>query len=149
LADYAGRIEIEMVALMEDSYACPGEIQWLGSNSDRLGDILLGINIDGAGYKVGSTAFSIYNLPPEIEQTVRSVFSRYKDIVEGDPWYQSDHSIFIQNGVPALAVTSQEVFAILTEIAHTEADVPEKVDSARLVRIACALRDLLIELEAN
>lgn len=149
LADYAGKIEIELVALNgEDYYACPGEIQWLDRNAGRLDDILLGINIDGAGYREGDTAYSLYNLPPEIEQVARSVFSRYADIIEGEPWYQSDHSIFIQNGVPAMAVTSQKVFAILTEIAHTEADVPENVDPERLVRIAGALRDLLLELEA-
>jgi aminopeptidase YwaD len=149
VADNAGSLEIELVVLNgEDYYACPGEIQWLASNSERLGDILLGINIDGAGFHHGNTAFSLYNLPGEVEKVVRRAFSSYEDIIEGEPWYQSDHSIFIQNGVPALAITSQDILEILTEIAHTETDVPEKVDPDRLVRIACALGDLLVELEA-
>jgi aminopeptidase YwaD len=150
LRDYSGSLGIELVAMNgEDYYACPGEIQWLAGNAGSLDDILLGINIDGAGYHRGNTAFSLYSLPFEIEQVVREVFGSYADIQEGEPWYQSDHSLFIQNGVPALAITSQEVFAILTEIAHTEADVPAKVDPGRLVGVASALKDLLLELDGS
>jgi len=148
LADYAGALEIELVAMNgEDYYACPGEIQWLASNSRRLDDIVLGINIDGAGFQTGRTAYSLYGCPAQIERVVRRVLSSSEGIVAGEPWYQSDHSIFIQNGVPALAVTSEQIFEILTEIAHTDADLPEMVDPARLVEVAYALREVVLELD--
>jgi aminopeptidase YwaD len=144
LRDYSAGLQVELVAMNgEDYYACPGERQWLAANADRLEDILLGINVDGAGYYRGDTAFSLYGCPEDLEQAVRRIFAGYPGLVEGEPWYQSDHALFVQNGVPALSVTSQQVAEILSTIAHTPADTPDKVDPARLADVACAMRDIL------
>jgi len=148
LVDYGGDLGVEIVALNgEDYYSAPGEQLWVSQNAGRFGEIVLGINMDGAGYREGNTAFSLYDCPPDIDSAIREAFCARKDMVEGEAWYQSDHSLFIQNQRPALAITSDRFDALWTEIAHTAKDRPEIVDPAKLVDIALALRHLLLHLD--
>ena len=147
LAGYAGSLPIEIVAINgEDYYAASGEVQWVQANADRFEEILLGINLDGIGYREGGTAYSLYECPPELDALIRQTFAAYPDLVEGEQWYQSDHSLFVQNGRPALAFTSAEFGPLWAEISHTPRDRPELVDPAKLVALAHALHDLLLRL---
>jgi aminopeptidase YwaD len=68
-------------------------------------------------------------------------------MVEGEPWYQGDHGLFLMNQRPALAITSELVMELMAEITHTPKDRPETVDAAKLVHVAMALRDLLLHLD--
>jgi aminopeptidase YwaD len=144
LAGYAGGLGIELVAINgEDYYAASGEKQWLSFNEGRFGEIVLGINLDGVGNRGGQPAYSLYGCPPELAGLIRQALGAYPGMVEGEAWYQSDHSLFLMQGVPALALTSQQFTELWSEVAHTAADRPEIVDPDQLVTIAWALRDLL------
>jgi aminopeptidase YwaD len=148
LGDYRGEMGIEIVAINgEDYYAASGEMQYIRDNQGKFDQIALAVNVDGAGYVKGRTAFSLYECPPEIEAAIRKVFDSRHGMLEGEPWYQSDHSIFIQNGVPALAITSEYFQVLTTEFAHTSRDRQEIVDCDRLVEIALALRALVLEID--
>ena len=147
LADYAGDPAIELVALNgEDYYAASGEILWIENNAGRFSEIVLGINIDAAGYCEVETAFSLYACPPQIDQAIRAAFAARPGVMEGEAWYQSDHSMFIQNQVPALAITSERFMELSTYVTHTPKDSPELVDYDKVVDIALALRDLVLDL---
>ena len=64
LQDYQGRLGLELVAMNgEDYYAASGEVAYVENNRHRFGEIVLGVNIDGAGYRHGSTAYSLYGCP--------------------------------------------------------------------------------------
>jgi aminopeptidase YwaD len=148
LQDYLGKLTIELVALNgEDYYSAPGEVQYLENNPDNLADVILGINMDGAGYNQGQTAYSMYDCPAEITDAIVRAFPRQKGFIEGEPWYQSDHSLFIMNNRPALAITSEQFIYLSTYITHTEKDHPRLVDPPKLVEIAQSLRDLLLDLD--
>jgi aminopeptidase YwaD len=148
LKTYSGKLGIELIAFNgEDYYSAPGQVHYLQSNQGKLEQIRLAINIDGAGYKEGKTAYSLYECPPEISAAVQKAFTTQKNAVEGELWYQSDHSIFIQNGVPAVAITSDQLMDLSTNITHTTKDVPEIVDPGKLVDVAIALRDVIWELD--
>lgn len=145
LADYKGSLGIEIVAMNgEDYYSSPGEQLYLRLNEGRFDEIVLGVNIDGAGYVEGKTAFSLYNCPNDIDQAIRRAFSIYPGLVEGEPWYQGDHGLFLMNQRPALAITSERVMELETNIVHTAKDTPEIVDPARLAETALALRELAL-----
>ena len=61
LGDYGGYKQIEIVAFNgEDYYAVPGQMLYIAKNQGQFEDILLNINLDGAGYKTGDTAFSFF-----------------------------------------------------------------------------------------
>ena len=150
LADYDGRLGIEIVAMNgEDYYAASGEKLYLEDNRGSLRDIALSINLDALGCRQGPTAYSLYDCPDTIAAAVRSAFGGYADLCEGEPWYQSDHMVFVQNQVPALAITSEGLMEIETAVAHTPKDRPELVDCSKLVATALALRDLTLRLESQ
>jgi aminopeptidase YwaD len=149
LESYDGRLGVEIVAINgEDYYAAPGEICYLEQNRDRLGDIVLSVNLDAPGYRQGDTAYSLYGCPETLTATIRQTLAGRAGISEGDPWHQGDHMIFVQNGVPALAITSQSFMEIERTVAHTPLDVPELVDPRKLADAALALQDLLSALQA-
>jgi len=142
LAEYDSDTVIEIVALNgEDYFAVPGQMLYLSQNQDRFHEIKLNINIDGAGYKAGKSAFSFFNLPTEMENQVREVMDQFNGISEGQQWPQGDHSIFVQQGCPALAVTSQWFIENMDsqEITHTPKDNLSIVDARKVVEIAKAI----------
>ncbi len=144
MAGYAGSLGVEIVALNgEDYYSNPGEMLYLRQNAGRFDEIVLGINIDGAGYRQGATAFSLYDCPTELAGLVRQVLAQHAGIVEGEPWYQGDHFLFLMHQRPALAITSAAVAELLGEIVHTEKDTLAIVDPARLVAVAEALAEVV------
>jgi aminopeptidase YwaD len=148
LAGYTGSLGIEIAALNgEDYYSSPGQLQYMARNAGRFGEIVLGINLDGAGYREGKTAYSLYGCPSEIEALAREALGAHPDLIEGPPWYQGDHSLLIMNEVPALALTSERATQVLSEVVHTPRDRPEVVDVAKLAGVALALRDLLVALD--
>jgi aminopeptidase YwaD len=146
LSDYNGNKLIELVALNgEDYYAVPGQMNYISENKDRFNTILLNINIDGAGFIEGPTAFSLYDLPEKIETRVRTIISQFGGITEGIQWPQGDHSIFLQYGVPAIAVSSKWFTDNINgqEITHTPKDNSAIVDCNKLVEISQALNTLI------
>ncbi len=148
LAGYSGDVGVELVALNgEDHYANPGEQQYLQMNAGRFDELILGINLDGVGYCHGNTAYSLYDCPPELVGVIQQVFSAQPTMNEGERWYQGDHSLFLMQQRPALALTSERSSELLSTIVHTPQDYPELVDSTKLVASAYALRDLVVQLD--
>lgn len=140
LRDYEGNRQIELVAFNgEDYYAVPGQMNYIASNSFE--DILININIDGAGYINGPSAFSLFELPGAISDLAKETMTKFKGIEEGAPWPQGDHSIFLQYGVPAIAVSSKWFIDNIAEqdITHTPKDNPGIVDCSKLEEISIAL----------
>lgn len=147
LADYRGNLGIEIVAVNgEDYYSNPGEQLYLQANASRFDEIVLGINVDDVGYYRGKVAYSLYDCPSDIADSIHRVFAGHRDLVEDEPWYQGDHGLFLMNQIPALAITSERLTELMAEITHTPRDRPEIVDTGRLIIVALALRDLLLYL---
>jgi len=146
LEDYAGKRQIELTAFNgEDYYAAPGQMLYVANNEGHFDEIQLNINIDGAGHKDGKSAFSFFDLPGEIEHTVKGVLEKFHGITEGAQWYQGDHSIFVQQGRPAIAVTSEWFLMNMAnqDITHTPKDNLDIVDSKKVVEIAEALYQIV------
>ncbi len=145
LADYGGNRTIEIVAFNgEDYYAAPGQAQYIELNRAVLDTIGLAVNMDLAGYYGSPTAFSLYGCSESVAAQVRQVLGARHELVEGAPWYQSDHSVFIQNGIPAVAISSENLMELSVTVTHTEKDTLDLVDIGKLVgSLRTALRDLI------
>ncbi|MRR21860.1 M28 family peptidase [bacterium] len=146
LRDYDGPRQVELVAFNgEDYYAVPGQMNYIAANQDRFNTILLDINIDGAGYQEGMSAFSEFGLPDDLSVRMKRVISQYPGITTGPQWPQGDHSIFVQFGVPAIAVTSKWFIENMEhqDVTHTPKDRPEITDCRKIVEIAHALNDFI------
>ena len=120
-------------------------MKYIEENQNKINSIVMNINIDGAGYKTGDSAFSLFGLPSELDRIVHDIIRQYPGISEGAPWPQGDHSIFVQMGRPAVAVTSKWFVDNMESqtITHTKNDNPEIVDVSKLVEIAQALNTLI------
>lgn len=137
-------IGVELLAVNgEDHFAAPGELAWLEANSGRLDEIELFLNVDGAGYREGGTAYSFYNVDPDIASMVRESFSGFQDLVEGPQWFQSDHAILAMQGRPAMAFTTECLQQLLEDSFHSAHDTIDQVEPDRLVSLADALAGLI------
>lgn len=150
LKDYNHQYSIELVPFNgEDYYAVPGQMKYIEQNEGRFSDIILNINIDGAGYKEGASALSLFGLPDNINDVVQETIQNNPVIKEGLPWYQGDHSIFVQYGCPAIAVSSAWFIENMEtqDITHTPKDNLDIVNPERLVEIALAIGKVIDNLD--
>ena len=94
---------------------------------------------------MGGSALSPFKLPPDIQQGVDNLIQNHKGISEGIPWVQGDHSIFLQQGIPAIAFSSQWFINNIDsqDITHTPKDHPGIVDCEKVVEIAHAIHELI------
>jgi aminopeptidase YwaD len=127
----------------EDYYSAPGEVAYLDAYADTLSEIVLAVNVDAAGYRVGQTAFSLYGVDSGAADVVRDRLSSSPRLVEGEQWPSSDHMVFVQNGVPAVALTTDQLDVVLREVVHSSHDLPAQVDVTLLVEQARALLGLV------
>ncbi len=151
LKENPGRYPVELVIFNgEDYYSAPGQVRYVEQNAGRFGDILLNINIDGAGYREGLSCFSPFNLPENILDDLHEVLWDTPEIIEGLPWYQGDHSLFLQNGCPAIAVTSQWFLENMEcqQLTHTPKDNLSVVSYERVVECAVGIADLIRKIKS-
>lgn len=144
LVDYQGELLVELVALNgEDHYSAAGQIRYLESNHGNMENIVLAINLDGAGYYKDSLAYSLYGCPDELTRKVKEALADFPGIIAGDPWCQGDHMMFAGQGRPAMAITSNSFGELYTHITHTEMDTVDLVDISKLVELTYALHNLV------
>ncbi len=147
LSDYGAKQGVEIVIFNgEDNYAAAGEVEYLRRLGPAVRNVRLAINVDGAGYRESATAWSLYGCTPPMEATLRAALCGRDGLVEGEPWFQSDHAVFVQAGAPALAFTTADFVDVWAHIAHTAADTPELVDCDALVSLAHAIRAVITAL---
>ncbi|MDD3049570.1 MAG: M28 family peptidase [Candidatus Cloacimonetes bacterium] len=149
LKDYTDQPQIELVAFNgEDYYAVSGQMSYIARFSESFSDIIFNINIDGLGLKEGKTAFSFFNLPDHILATIKSSLENKPDFVEGIQWFQGDHSIFLQYGRPAVAISSEKFINNMDsqDITHTAKDKPEIVDVKKVVESAKLIAEAIREI---
>jgi len=144
LAGYEGGMGLEMAAFNgEDHYSAGGQKDYLKRYGSDLNRVVLAINIDGIGYREGKSAYSLYECPPALQQLAESCFQNFPGLAGGDPWYSGDHMLFLQAGLPCLALTSEKAFDLLRSVIHTQQDTPEIVDPGKVVEAASALNRLI------
>lgn len=149
ISGYSGGYSVELVPLNgEDYYAVPGQMCYIKKNEGRFGDIALNINIDGAGYFEGDTAFSFYGIPDNTKRMIKEILKVSAGASEGPEWPQGDHSIFVQYGVPAIAVSSMWFTDNMynQDVTHTEKDRPEIVDIMKTVQVAQIIAEIVMRL---
>ncbi len=129
----------------EDYYGAPGQVKYIEQNAGRFNEIVLNINIDGAGYYEGLSCFSPFSLTEAQSAALHKMLSNNPEIIEGQPWYQGDHSLFIQQCCPAIAVSSQWFIDNMEtqELTHTPKDNPSVVSYARVSECALGIAELI------
>ena len=146
LMEYQGNMGVEIVAFNgEDHYSAGGQMDYLDRYRDDISSILVVINIDDVGYKKGNSAYSYYECSDEIKQKATFTFSHLEGIIEGEPWFNGDHMIFVQNSKAAIAFTAERVSELMATVTHTAKDTPHIIDNAKLVNVAFALKNFIMQ----
>jgi aminopeptidase YwaD len=108
-----------------------GDAAYLREQEHMLDQILVVINIDGVGQRVGANSITAMGGSQPFQDQVRRVHERYPGVVWTDPWYESDHSAFLWRGVPCVPLSSIGV----ANIAHLPADSVEWISQAKLAEV--------------
>ena len=144
LSNHHGAYCLEFAALNgEDHYSAGGQMDYLSRHGDEFPGILLTINIDDVGYNRGRSAYSFYECSPEIKKLAAAAFRRFGGLVQGEQWFNGDHMIFVQSGVPSLAFTSECMPELMMTVTHTSSDTPDIIDCRKLIEIAESLDALV------
>ena len=130
----------------EDHFDACGQMAWL-ANTD-LSEIVGAVNLDGAGVVGRRTGVTCLACPKPVEDLIARA-GEEADWTSMPAWYESDHAIFAMRGIPAVAVTSENVHELLASVAHTPADTLDLVDVDTLAGIVDTLRQLLPDLNAT
>ncbi len=142
---YTGAPDLELVAFNgEDYYAIPGQMLYLQQNEGTFEDIQMVINIDGAGYIDSNTSLSFYNLAEHNTTELLTTAGEFDTIVQGEEWYEGDHSMFLQQGIPCMAVTSSNLHETVMNISHTPEDTLDKVNQVLLEDLVDFLYRMII-----
>ena len=144
LSDYCGGNCIEIAALNgEDHYSVGGQMDYLKRYGGEISGVLLAVNVDDVGYKQGRSSYSFYECTPQLERKVEDVFRHFDGLVRGEPWFNGDHMIFVQNQVPSVAFTSECMMELMRTVTHTSSDTPDIIDCQKLVEVAKSLNALM------
>lgn len=115
----------------EDYFSAPGQMAYLGS-APQWQEIALAINVDGAGWREAPLSLALFECSVQLAESLRRLAAEYPQLAEVSPWPQGDHMLFVMNGVPAVALSSQGAEALLERVIHTPGDTPDLVSIERL-----------------
>lgn len=104
----------------------------------NLEHVLAVVNLDGLGSATGALGYTVMGGSAELSAAVDALAAGFPGAIRVDPWYESDHSMFVFRGVPGIPLTT----AGSPEIIHTPSDTLDWLDSRRLgiaARFAAAL----------
>ena len=125
----------------EDHFDACGEVAWLTGTD--LGEVVANLNLDGVGLTGQGTSVATLACPPGLEAAIDDWTAQRPGWVRAEPWIESDHAIFAMRGIPALAITSEDVHQLLGGLAHSPADTLEVLDLAVLEDVVRALPGLV------
>jgi aminopeptidase YwaD len=132
--------QVELVALNgEDHYAAPGQVNYLAGGT---ADIDYVINIDGIGAVGKCNSLAYFGDNNALFSVVRAIKQDFPDLMEVEPWPQGDHMIFVQRGIPAIALSSADAFDLWMGITHTPKDTLDQVDPAKVAEVVAFVTTL-------
>ncbi len=144
LSNYQGEHCIEIAALNgEDHYSAAGQMDYLKRYGGEFPGVLLAVNVDDVGYKQGRSSYSFYECSPQLEKKAEDAFQRFDSLARGEQWFNGDHMIFVQSGVPSVAFTAECMPELMRTVTHTSSDTPDIVDCHKLVEVAESLNALV------
>lgn len=125
----------------EDHVDSCGEVAWL--EATELDEVAGVVNVDGVGLEGKGLSLATLACPDELADALGAWVEQHPGWVTAEEWYESDHAIFAMRGIPALAITTEDVHALLGGLAHTAADTLDVLDLAILEQLAAELPELL------
>lgn len=149
LTDYDFPYRLEILPMNgEDYYAASGEHLFVAANEGHWQEMVLAISLDVVGGRGAGTAVSLYGCGEDVSAIIKRVMRRHPGTSIGEPWHESDHSIVVMHGRPAVALTSTTFRELCATVTHTERDTLEVVEPERSAATARFVADVIRSLPA-
>jgi Iap family predicted aminopeptidase len=132
-------LSLECVALNGEEVGGLGDAEYLRRRQSDLSQALVAINLDGVGQRVGVNSITTMGCSDEFQTHVRQVHNGYPGVAWGDPWFESDHTAFLNQGVPCVPITSVGVGSVF----HSPADTIEWISPEKLDEVVSLVRDIV------
>jgi aminopeptidase YwaD len=123
----------------EESPEASGELAYLQYLQQNGYTIRTMINIDAPGHIGSENMFSFFNF----DDAVKAKLVKENNLLEGEPWYSGDHTMFAFQGIPCIIVTSSDMFSDSIRLTHTEKDVANVVDVGLLHKLSGTVKNII------
>lgn len=123
----------------EESPEASGELAYLNYLKENNYKIKSVINIDGPGHIGSKNMFSFFNYDKNIQDEIIAK----NNLLEGEQWYSGDHSMFIFQNIPCIAITSSDMFTDSIKLTHTKMDKDKIVDLDVLKTLSKSIENIL------
>lgn len=134
---------LEWVAINGEENGGLGDVAYLGQEGETLKQVLVVINVDGVGGRVGANSLTVMGASEALQGQIAQVHQGYPGVVWVDPWYESDHSAFLSRGVPCIPLSSVGV----SNTNHLPTDTVEWISTAKLCEVVSLLTAIVEALE--
>jgi Zn-dependent M28 family amino/carboxypeptidase len=134
-------VGLECVAFSAEEYGPLGDPTYISHSGDEMGDILVAVNLDGIGQRVGTNTITMMAHSQAFAAEAEIWAARYPGMIWVDPWPQSNHSTFARQGVPSIAFTSH--FAGVTDINHLPTDTIEWISADKLHEVTALVSEIV------
>jgi aminopeptidase YwaD len=138
------KVGLEFIAFNgEDNYVSAGQVAYLQQYGSTYGNVLLCINLDGVGWRDARTTIALFGLSELLSEKINALLVEHPLIVQAEPWPQGDHMIFVMQGLPALAFTSEGIHNLIDSVIHTPNDSVEIVSVAAIIEVVQFLSSMI------
>lgn len=129
---------IDFIAFNGEEYAALGDQVYLQSHPD-FDNIVAVVNLDGVGQALGNTTVTAIGCSASLDEALHQATSADVSLQWVEPWYESNHTTFLMQGVPAIALSSRGVLGL----ADAPDDTMDWLSVPRTVEALDVLRTVL------
>lgn len=132
-------VGLEFIAFGDEEYYAYTDGMYVERHGEELGNILLAINMDFMGQRLGANTIALMSASDAVQQAIDGLLAAYPGVVWTEPWPQSNHSTFAYRGVPSVAFSSKGVKTIY----HQPSDTMAWVDAGKVQEVVSLIIDIL------
>jgi len=132
-------IGLEFIAFGDHEYYAYSDIYYVEKYGQQMKDILVAINFDGIGQRLGSNNIAIMTASEPLQLHVEQEVVKYPGVVWTEPWPESNHSTFAWRGVPSIAFCTDG----MRGIHHQPTDTLKWISEVKIVEVVSLAEDIV------
>lgn len=132
-------VGLEFIAFGDHEYYAYSDIMYVEERGEQMQDILVAINMDGIGQRLGSNNITLMTASEQFRQHLEQTVRRYPGVVWTEPWPESNHSTFAWRGVPSIAFCTDG----MRTIHHQPDDTSKWISEAKLQEVVSLVVDIV------
>lgn len=124
-------VSFEFIAFSSEEYQALGDQVYLNKNDSSLYKVIAAMNFDGIGQALGTNNITLMAGSGEFEEHLKQYKSGFPAVEWTKPWYESNHTTFVFQGVPSIPFSCTGVADIL----HTPEDQVKWISPEKMMEV--------------